>query len=295
MSLEEAIIVAERCPHIAVSPRRTPQTHLHRAAALHCSGVPHFMPLSMHAEPWQAAEPPAVARLLGVGQAHLWLLPLDRPPVPVADLVRVLSPEEHDRAARFHFIADRRRFEAGRGLLRAVLGHYLGAAPAGLRFVYGPYGKPALRSEGAGQALEFNLSHCGGWALLGVTRGAAIGVDLEVERELPDHADIARSNFAPAERAELLGLPPAERLAGFFATWTRKEAYVKAIGDGLTVRLDQFEVSVHPSQAATLRSVAGSEEAARGWTLWSAKLSAEAWGAVAVHGAEREILRFSWA
>lgn len=252
------------------------------------------MSLTMHADLWQAAEPSATARLLGDRQAHLWLLSLDEPPVPMTELVRDLSRDEQERAARFHFAADRRRFEAGRGLLRRTLGHYLGAIPAGLRFTYGPYGKPALQGEHAAAQLEFNLSHSGGWALLGLTRGAAIGVDLERERHLSDHANIAHSNFAPAEQADLLALPPAARLSAFFATWTRKEAYVKAVGNGLAVRLDEFEVSVDPSQPAALRSVGGSRQAARDWTFWGAKLSAEAWGAVALRAPEREIVRYCW-
>lgn len=231
---------------------------------------------------WHRALPAAAAGRLRPGEAHLWLLSLADPPLPAQQLAGMLSGDERDRASRFHFEADRRHFEAGRGLLRWVLGHYAGVDPASVQFSYAPNGKPCLTHPES--ALQFNLSHSGGWALIGLTLGQQIGVDLEVMRDLPELLNIARTNFAPAEVEALLQLPPELRQAGYFACWTRKEAYIKAVGAGLSLRLDQFEVSVDPGQPAVLRAIGGSAAAARDWTLLGLRPFDAAWMAAAVNG-----------
>jgi 4'-phosphopantetheinyl transferase len=200
---------------------------------------------------------------LGAQDVHLWLLSLDSPPFPFEELAATLDRDERHRAARFHFDRDRRRFESGRGLLRHLMGRYTGTDPAALCFAYGPQGKPSLTGEAGPTRVEFNLSHSSGWALLGVTRGRAIGVDLKAARHVPELEDIARRTFAPAEANQVLHLPPVQRTEWFYACWTRKEAFVKAVGGGLSVALDRFEVSVdHPCAPAQFRSIDGSEQAA---------------------------------
>jgi len=221
---------------------------------------------------------------LGPRDVHIWLLPLDIAPMPFEQVTAALSREERDRASRFRSSQDRRRFEAGRGLLRHVLGGYLGQPAAALRLAFGPQGKPSLAGPGGQTRLEFNLSHSAGWALLGVTRGRAIGVDIEAVRRTPDLEDVARRTFAPAELDCVLRQPPGQRTEAFYTCWTRKEAYVKAMGGGLSIALKRFVVSLDPHAPAEIRSIDGSAQAAAGWTLWGFLPLAGYFGAVAVHG-----------
>jgi len=179
---------------------------------------------------------PATPPPLGVHEAHLWRLDLDAAHGEAATVV--LSEEERARAARFHFESDRHRFIAARAALRRILAAYLDRAPADLVFSLGRHGKPALENLG----LEFNLSHSGGCGLLAVTRGRRVGVDLERVRSEFAGEDIARRFFASAEVEALAATKPDEYVTAFFRCWTRKEAYVKARGDGLSLALDRFEV-----------------------------------------------------
>lgn len=187
-------------------------------------------------------------------RAHVWLLPLSQTSEALEQLASVLLPDEHERAARFHFERDRRRFIAARGRLRQLLGSYAGMPAETVRFQNGAYGKPYLVA-GAGQPeLQFSLSHSGEWAMAGFARGAELGVDLEQIRPMPDFRDLARDNFAPDEVAAIEGLAPDRQLDGFFACWTRKEAYVKARGLGLSLDLASFIVSVAPERHADFLS-----------------------------------------
>jgi 4'-phosphopantetheinyl transferase len=165
-------------------------------------------------------------------------------------LYETLDPGERQRAARFHFARDRDRFIVGRGTLRALLARYLGGAPARLGFSYGPHGKPALSGEVAD--VRFNLSHAAGVALYAVAVGREVGIDVEAVR--PDFAtdQIAERFFSPAERQALRGVEGESRGAAFFACWTRKEAYIKARGQGLSLPLDSFDVTLVPGEPAAL-------------------------------------------
>lgn len=203
------------------------------------------------------------------GEVHVWRAALDPPAGLVRRLAQTLSADESERAGRFHFERDRRRFIVGRGVLRALLGRYLGLEPPQLRFGYGPQGKPhladALETVDA-DALRFNLAHSHELALYAFTRGREIGVDLEHIRALPDAGQIAARFFSAGENAAWLALPESQRLEAFFNCWTRKEAYLKAGGDGLARPLDQFEVSLAPGEAVALRVQGQVEETAR-WRL----------------------------
>ncbi len=194
---------------------------------------------------------------------HLWRLPLEPAPATQVSLAALLTPDERERAAAFHFERDRRRFAAARGALRRVLGDYLGIAPETIRFVYGPQGKPAL----AGEELQFNLTHSGEWALLAVSDAPTVGVDLEQVRSVRDLRGVARRFFAPGEVARLLALPADEQPAAFFQCWTRKEAFIKALGSGLSHPLDRFEVAFGPDVPARLVHIAGDAQAAGQWAL----------------------------
>jgi 4'-phosphopantetheinyl transferase len=196
---------------------------------------------------------------------HVWRIDLARPEEDVARLAATLAADERARAQRFHFEVHRRRFTVARAGLRAVLGRYLRCPAADVRFRYGNHGKPALAGE-AGD-LRFNLSHSADGALVAVTLGADLGVDLEQLRALTDLEGLARRFFAAGEVTDLLAVPAAERGAAFFRCWTRKEAYIKAVGLGLACPLDRFRVSLEPGAGTRLMEIDGSAAAAAAWAL----------------------------
>jgi 4'-phosphopantetheinyl transferase len=225
---------------------------------------------------WVERSPAALPAAPALDEVQLWLMSLDAPAWPSSLLHDVLDDAERARAARFHFELHRRRFAHGRGLLRHLLGHALGMAPEDLRFAVGAQGKPGLESgpvaETAGDgrcALDFNLSHSGALMLLGLSDGAAIGLDIEVPRAVPELRAIAERNFAAGEQRELLALPPEAQADAFLAGWTRKEAFVKALGGGLSVPLDGFEVSLGPNTPARLLRSADPAHPVGDFMLWA--------------------------
>ncbi len=224
------------------------------------------------------SEPPS-------GEVHLWLADLDRPPLAREHLASLLSPDERARAERFRFDVHRARFTAGRGLLRTLLGRYLDADPAALAFEYGSKGKPRLAQPA--RDLRFNLSNSRNAVLIAVSRGAELGADIEALSELRDAAALVERFFHPAERQVFARLAPAERLAGFYSGWTRKEAYVKARGDGLSLPTSSFQVDLAPGgPAALVRFDQEPEEVAR-WTLTALEPARGYLGALAVEALER--------
>jgi len=166
---------------------------------------------------------------------HLWRADLDCPPVPFAALAGTLSPDEHARAGRLRRPLDRSRFVAARGLLRLLLGESLGLPPGGLRFTYGPHGKPALAGDGVGDGtgLHFNLSHSDGQALFALSAGRGVGVDIERVRDDFPVASLAARYLPPPQAAALSVLLPAAQPAAFCRAWVRHEAVLKARGSGL--------------------------------------------------------------
>lgn len=170
---------------------------------------------------------------------HVWRAPLASCPPGAREL---LAEDERARADRFQFARDRDRFVAARAALRQVLGRYSDLAPERLAFGYTSHDKPFL--VGPGAELSFNLSHSHELALLAVTRGRDVGVDLEHQRPDVEIESVARASFSAAEQRALLALPPGQRLEAFFRCWTRKESYLKARGEGLSMPLDRFSVSL---------------------------------------------------
>jgi 4'-phosphopantetheinyl transferase len=227
---------------------------------------------------WQAVSELGDLPPMCEGSVQLWLLPLLEPSCPLDDLMNLLNDEEQKRAARFQFENDRRAFVVSHGLLRMLLGARLGLAPADVPIVQEPGEKPLL--AGAGE-LDFNLSHSGEWGLVGLAT-TDIGVDIEMVRPMSDRDHIAKRFFAPSETAALAALPEAEREDGFFACWTRKEAYVKARGLGLTAPLDGFEVTVEPRASPALLTIGGSREDAVCWSLWGGRPAAGVFAAAAI-------------
>lgn len=224
---------------------------------------------AMHFEP--LAGPAGERRSIGPREIHVFAARLDPPAWRVEELRRLLDPDEIVRADRFRFDLHRRRFIVGRGVQRLLLGSYLGVPPRSLVYRYGDKGKPALAETPADGPLFFNLSNSEELALLGLTRTAEIGVDVEHLRELSDLEALAERFFSASESATLLALPESQRSEGFFNCWTRKEAYLKAIGDGLSAPLNAFAVTLVPGEAPRMLTLEGSAERARRWSfthLW---------------------------
>jgi 4'-phosphopantetheinyl transferase len=191
------------------------------------------------------------------GEAHVWRIELDCAATSIATLKATLSPEEQGKAARFRTPELCERWTVARGALRCILASYAQSEPKSLVFRLGPYGKPDLAWPAAD--ITFNLSHTCGLALLAITGGRRVGIDAEMVRSGIEVEDMSRKFFAPAEADEILALAPDVRLAAFFACWTRKEAFVKALGTGLSVPLHHFRVTVRADQPARLVSVDGEE------------------------------------
>jgi len=210
--------------------------------------------------------PPDGVRL-GAADAHVWLATMPRLTAWGGDFPDSLDEDERERARRFRFERDRRRFIAAHGWVRALLGAYLGLPPRRVRFTRGPYGKPSLEMGCGDGALRFNLSHSHERVLCAVARRRDLGVDIEYMRELPDAAQVAETAFSARERAALLAQPPSARHAAFYACWSRKEAYIKAIGRGLDMPLDRFDVTVSAAEPARLLGVADDPGEASRWEL----------------------------
>ena len=177
--------------------------------------------------------------------------------VPEDDVVAawaLLSPEERDRADRFAFRSDRNRFVVSRAGLRHLLGERLGMTPESVQFSYGKFGKPALANQPGDSDLRFNVSHSGDLVVYALADGREIGVDVEAIAAMEDRDDVATHCFSKAEQDAYLALAESERTQGFFNCWTRKEAYIKARGDGLSLPLDQFDVTLLSGQPVQILS-----------------------------------------
>jgi len=203
---------------------------------------------------------------LSADEVHVWCAAVDHEASLLDRLQQLLSAEERAKANRFRLPKARAEFVVARGLLRIIVGRYLDTKPAYMQFCTGPHGKPALLAQSGQAALRFNVSHSGGFILYAVSRQREVGVDLErICSELAVE-DLAARFFSPRENAALLGLPKNRRRDGFFACWTRKEAFLKAKGDGLSQPLDGFDVSLAPGEPAALL---GSRSHARDVERWS--------------------------
>ena len=225
---------------------------------------------------------------LAADDLHLWRVSLDIPVATAGRLPQVLSSDEKSRAAAFHFDIDRNRFVVARGCLRIILGLYLKTDPAEIRFIYAAHGKPSIVSP-LTPALDFNVAHSGGLLLCAITNGCEVGVDLEAIRADFPADQIAARFFSASEVARLRSLPVSEQITGFFNCWTRKEAFLKAKGTGLSLTLDQFDVTLAPDEPAVLlRTEWDSHEATR-WVFKSIDLGADFAAALAFEGHDRTL------
>ncbi|HJQ69028.1 MAG TPA: 4'-phosphopantetheinyl transferase superfamily protein [Blastocatellia bacterium] len=229
---------------------------------------------------------PPDAMALADDEVHVWRVYLNKGFSDLERLASILTAEEREKAGRFFFEEHRREYVVSHSILRYLLGRYVEIAPDRLRFRLGEYGKPALAVESGGGWLRFNLSHSHGIALYAIARNREVGVD--VERIQPDFAgeQIAERFFSSEEIRALRLIPGHLRDEAFFNCWTRKEAFIKAKGEGLSMPLDSFDVSLAPGEPARLIATrADSDEASR-WTLRELSPSDGYVGAVAAEGAD---------
>lgn len=205
---------------------------------------------------------------------HIWRIQLDTDAFRAMSWEDLLSVDERERARRFHFSRDRTRFSTARGLLRLVLSAYLQADPHTLCFCYSPMGKPSLDGPHASSHVKFNVSHSEDVAVFAISRDREIGVDVERVRFDVDLDSIAERFFSVAEQQSFMGIPASDKPKAFFNCWTRKEAFVKAKGVGLSLPLDQFDVSLLPGQPARLLATRPDPGEANRWSLMAPDVGA---------------------
>jgi 4'-phosphopantetheinyl transferase len=246
-------------------------------------------PAASPSSSWSIApESPA----LGPDEVHVWRASLEADGKVLETYEAFLSPDEHERAGRFVFQKHRVRFIVARAVLRMLLGRYLDREPDRIGFVYGPEGKPALADGGA--SVRFNLSHSEALALYAFTRLREVGIDLEWINPRVAFEDLAERFFTPGEVSSLRALPDHAREPAFFACWTRKEAYMKAIGKGLSLPTQDFEVTLAPGEPAALISTRHDPGQATRWSLIELDAGPGFAAAVAVEGRGWSLQRWQW-
>ncbi len=222
---------------------------------------------------------------------HVWRAALDLSSGGVDALREYLSDEERARVKRFYFPRDARRWTVARGTLRLLLARYTGVRPQDLRFRLNQWGKPAL--DWAGADLRFNLSHCGGVALYAIARSADVGIDVEEIREGRADGAIVEHFFSPREVRDWTRLASGDRLRAFFRCWTRKEAYIKAVGQGLGIPLSSFDVSLQPGEPPALID-ARHPSGRRRWTFSDIDAGPGYAAALAIEGPPRAVRCRQW-
>jgi len=198
-------------------------------------------------------------------EVQVWCARIDADTDAVERANRQLSRNERDRASRFRLPSPRVTFVLSRAVLRTLLAHFCGCSPQEVEFAYGKQGKPYLASPIP--AIRFNVSHSGNIAAFAFAANDELGVDVEQHRPMTDMEQIAHRFFSPGECQDLLRIPEGERVAAFFDGWVRKEAFIKALGQGLSIPLDSFRVSLTPGQPAALLTVDGEVEASAAWSI----------------------------
>jgi len=226
---------------------------------------------------------------LGDGEVHVWRAYLECEQTVLRRFEATLASDEKARANRFLFQRDRNSFMVTRGVLRELLGRYVNRPPAHLEFNYSPLGKPSLRAELTERPVQFSVSHSHGMALLAFAVGRHLGVDVELVRPDFSPEEIAGRYFSPREVMELQALPPSLRAEGFFLCWTRKEAYVKARGEGLHIPLVSFHVSLTPGQPERLQCADSMH-----WSLRSIRPDPQYVGALVGEGRDWRLRSWDW-
>jgi len=210
---------------------------------------------------------PPVELALGDSEVHVWAVPLDLDDAAIARFAPMLSSDERERAARFKFEVHRKRFIAARGWMREILSRCLRVAPEKIGFDYSPNGKPALARACGDSKIHFNLAHSRDLALFALTRIGPLGVDVEQIREVKDMEHLVARFFSKRETELFRTVAEQDRPRAFFNLWTRKEAMLKATGEGITRSLDRVEVSFLPGEPARVIAIEGDESKAARWRL----------------------------
>ena len=231
---------------------------------------------------------------LGEGEVHVWRASLLASAGELARLHAILSDEEKVRAARFRYEIHRGRFIAGRGIQRLLLARYLDADPAALRYRQAAHGKPLLDGAEAESGIRFNVTNAEDGLLVALARGRELGVDLEPLHRAVDRDAVARRFFSAPENAVYDTIPDEQRDAAFFTCWTRKEAYIKAVGDGLTMPLDCFDVTLRPGEPARLLATRGDPAQVERWTMRELDAGPGWTAALVVEGAGCELRLYDW-
>ena len=238
------------------------------------------------------ARPPAQPDL-STGAMHVWRASVDVPVTHLARLTTMLSEDELARAERIHHGTARRRFMAARAILRTILARYLAIDPSALRFEAGAHGKPTLATSPPNR-LQFNVSHSGELAMYAVRSEQPVGIDVEETRTDFEWQGSAGICFSPTETATLRALSPAAQRTGFFSCWTRKEAFVKARGDGLLAPLQDFDVSFGPDQPPRVLATRGDLADSTGWWLRDCHPAAGYLATVASKGPLERLEQWTW-
>ena len=230
---------------------------------------------------------------LTTGSIHIWRASLRLEEIVLQRLARHLSAAETVRARRFVFEADQKSFAASHGILRHLLSQYLQCSPQEIQFVCGPYGKPVISQPSPSIGLEFNLSHSNGVVVIGISRERELGVDVEKIRPEFASDEIARRYFSSTEVEDLTRIPPDLRSEAFFRCWTQKEAYVKALGEGLRFPLDSFSVSLTPGEPPYLRAADEARWKILSFIAWN-DAEANYMGAIVARGKDWVPEYFEW-
>lgn len=238
---------------------------------------------------WQAK---SACKQLKPQEIHIWRASLNQPTHTIVQLAKLLSPDEQERAQKYYFLRDQRRFTVARAALRLILASYLQTDPHNVQFCYGKWGKPALINNPTN--LQFNSSHSQEMALYAFTLNQELGIDIEAVRALDDIGGMARHSFAPGEIAQLAKLPVEQHLEGFFLGWSRKEAFIKALGKGLSQDLTSFEVSLIPNMPAKLLSIEGDTQAAQRWLMQNIDAAEDYKAALAIVGENYQLSYYQW-
>ena len=207
--------------------------------------------------------------LLSEDEIHIWAACIDVAPTVSAALAVSLSEEERTRANRFRFRQHQSRFIAGRGLLRAIVSHYLQIEPARVEFKYNSEGKPELTRPFDGSGIHFNLTHSEDLVLIAVTTIGPVGIDVERVRVNKDAKELVNWFCSPRERELFETLAAQEKQLAFFNLWTRKEALLKATGEGIAQLLSQVEVTFRPGEPARFIAVSGDSERGSRWSVYN--------------------------
>jgi 4'-phosphopantetheinyl transferase len=227
-------------------------------------------------------------------EVHVWLARVGLPAKHILMLADILSPEERQKAERFHFQVDRERHVVGRALVRITMGRLLDRRPDNFRFRYNKFGKPCLADDANERGLQFNVSHSGELILVALAANRRIGVDVERIREDLRIEGIAGRFFSSREQADLAALPADLRHDAFFRCWSQKEAFIKARGEGLSLPLDSFDVTLRPTEPPALLETRPDPVEASRWVIRGLDVGPGHTAALAVEGTGWRLETMQW-